>query len=151
MAKPTSALKLSPYLNVNDAAAAVKFYCDVFGATELFRLEDPGDGRIGHAQLEFGDTLMMLSDEYPEADALGPAAFGGSAVKLHLSVADVDTTFAKAIEHGAIEISGVKDQFHGGRSGALIDPFGHVWHVETETEEVSPQEMQRRWNEAGVV
>jgi len=150
MTTEASGLKLSPYLNVKGAAEAIQFYCEVFGATEMFRLEDPTDGRIGHAQLRFGDTLMMISDEYPDFGALSPVTFGGSPVKLHLSVADVDQTFAKALENGAMEVRGVKDQFHGSRSGVLTDPFGHVWHLDTEIEEVSPEEMQRRWSEAGV-
>jgi len=149
MASEANGLKLSPYLNVKDAARAIDFYCEVFGATEMFRLVDPGDGRIGHAQLQFGDTLMMLSDEYPDYGALGPAAFGGAAVKLHLSVDNVDETFARAIEKGAVEVQAVEDQFYGSRSGVIEDPFGHVWHLDTEIEEVTPETMQGRWNEAG--
>lgn len=144
-------LMLSSYINVKGAAEAIKFYCSVFGATELYRLIDPADGRIGHAQLQFGDSLMMISDEYPDFGALSPIAFGGSPVKLHLSVADVDQTFADALAHGAVEVRGVKNQFHGGRSGVLTDPFGHLWHLDTKIEDVSPEEMQRRWDSAGTV
>ena len=144
-------LKLSSYLNVKGAAEAIEFYCSVFGAKEIYRLVDPGDGRIGHAEIQFGDELMMISDEYPDFGALSPIAFGGSPVKLHLTVPDVDDTFAKAIAKGSIEVRGVKDQFHGSRSGVLTDPFGHVWHIDTKVEDVSPEDMQRRWNEAGTV
>ena len=142
---------LSPYLTVRNAAEAIDFYCEALGATEMFRLTDPVDGRIGHAQLRFGNTIMMLSDEYPDFGALAPVAFGGSPVKLHLQVADVDQTFQKAIAAGASELRAVKVEFYGGRSGVLVDPFGHTWHLETAVEEVSPQEMQTRWNDMGSV
>ena len=142
------ALKLSPYLNVQDASAAIEFYCSVFAASERYRLVDPNDGRIGHAELQFGDETMMISDEYPDFGATGPLSFGGSPVKLHLSVEDVEQVFERAIENGAVEIRSVKTQFHGSRSGVLTDPFGHVWHLETKIEDVSPDDMQRRWNAA---
>ncbi len=90
----------------------------------------------------------MISDEYPDFGALSPSAFGGTPVKLHLSVSDVDRTFARAISKGAVEIRSVKDEFYGSRSGVLIDPYGHIWHVATKVEELGEEEMQRRWSES---
>ena len=139
---------LTPYLNVKGAAEAIEFYCTAFEATINFRLEDPQDGRIGHAELQFGNTRMMISDEYPDFGALSPSAYGGTPVKLHLSVPDADSTFARAISNGAVEIRAVKDEFYGSRSGMLIDPYGHIWHIGTTTEDISAEEMQRRWTQA---
>ena len=138
---------VTPYIAVNGARAAIDFYVNVFGAKEIYALEDPADGRIGHAEIQFGDGIMMLSDEYPDFGAVGPEALGGSPVKLHLYVEDVDTIFAKALKAGATEVRPVKDQFFGDRSGVLVDPFGHTWMIATQTKEVSPDEMQRLWNE----
>ncbi|MEM7524010.1 MAG: VOC family protein, partial [Pseudomonadota bacterium] len=110
---------LSPYIAVSDAAAAIEFYVSVFNGEEAFRLVDPTDGRIGHAQIAFGDASMMISDAYPEFGALTPDAVGGTPVKLHLYVDDVDAVFAAATARGATELRPVKDQFHGDRSGML--------------------------------
>lgn len=147
MSNPETYPKLAPYITVNGAAEAIAFYVEVFGARELFRLTDPGDGRIGHAQLAFGDRIMMVADEFPDFGALGPESLGGSPVKLHLEVEDVDTVFKRALDHGGIELRPVKQQFHGSRSGMFADPFGHQWFVETVTEIVTPEEMQKRWTE----
>jgi PhnB protein len=136
---------LSPYLTVKNARAAMDFYVAAFGAVELFALIDPADGRLGHGELQFGPTTMMISDEYPDYDALGPEARGGSPVKMHIYVDDVDATFAHALTLGATELRPIKDQFHGGRSGMLADPFGYHWVIARRAGEVSPQEMQRRW------
>jgi PhnB protein len=141
-------LSLSPYMTVKGAAEAIEFYKSVFGAEELFRLTDPGDGRVGHAELRFGQALLMVSDEYPDFGALGPEQFGGSPVKLHVYVADVDSVFARALELGATELRPVKDQFYGDRTGMLVDPFGHTWSVSTRQHEISAEQMQRRWNAA---
>ena len=139
---------LSPYITVKSARTAIDYYVAAFGAEELFSLEDPTDGRIGHAELKFGEVTLMISDEYPDFGALSPDTIGGSPVKLQIGVGDVDSVFAKAIELGGTETRPVKDQFFGERSGSLVDPFGHSWTLSTRTEDVSPTEMQSRWTEA---
>jgi PhnB protein len=138
---------LSPYLTVNGARRAIDFYVAAFGAEEVFALVDPSDGRIGHAELKFGTTTVMLSDEYPDFGAIAPETIGGSPVKMYIHVDDVDAVFPKAIALGAVEIRAVKDQFFGERSGLLLDPFGHSWFVATAKEKVSPLEMQKRWDQ----
>lgn len=138
---------LMPYIVVKGAAQAIAFYADAFGAKELFRLSE-GSGKIGHAELKIAGSTLMLADEYPDFGALSPAAVGGTPVTLHLYVADVDATFARAIALGATELRQVQDQFFGDRSGMLLDPFGHKWTVATRIEQVSPDEMQRRWTQA---
>jgi PhnB protein len=137
---------LSPYITVKNARAAIDFYVAAFGAEELYALVDPADGRIGHGEIRFGTTVVMISDEYPDFGAISPESLGGSPVKLYIDVDDVDTLFPKAIALGATELRPVKDQFFGDRSGMLIDPFGHSWFIATKSEAVSPEEMQRRWN-----
>jgi PhnB protein len=139
---------LSPYLIVKGAARAIDFYTRCFGARELFRLCDPGGDRIGHAELEVGTGRLMLADEYPDFGALSPPTVGGTPVSLHLYVADVDGTVAEAVEAGATVLRPVKDEFFGDRTGLVMDPFGHRWHLSTRREEVSPEEMQKRWNES---
>ena len=136
---------LSPYAIVKGAAKAIEFYKEVFGAKELFRLTEP-QGKVGHAELQFGDSLLMLADEYPDFGALSPGSVGGTPVSIHLYVDDVDETVEKAIAAGATLLRAVKDEFFGERAGAIADPFGHHWHVATPKEEVSPQEIQKRWN-----
>jgi PhnB protein len=145
---PVSANSLSPYVTVQDAAKAIDFYVAAFGAKESFRLIDPADGRIGHAEILIGDVTIMLSDEYPDFGALSPETVGGSPVKFQVYVDDVDSAFAAALLLGASELRPVKDQFFGDRSGMLIDPFGHSWTLASKGDEVAPQEMQRRWNES---
>jgi PhnB protein len=137
---------LSPYMSVKGARAAIDFYVVAFGAQEMFALIDPADGRIGHGEVKFGDSLIMISDEYPDFGAFGPESVGGSPVKMHIYVDDVDATFAHALALGATELRPVKDQFHGGRSGMLADPFGYSWVIARKAGEVTPEEMQRRWN-----
>jgi PhnB protein len=134
---------VSPYLIVSDGAAAIAFYQKVFGAAERMRLVRP-DGKIGHAELEIGGSLIMLADESPTHEALAPGAFGGSPVSLHLYVADVDAVFARAIAAGAKEKRPVADQFYGDRNGTFEDPFGHRWHIATHIEDVAPEEIARR-------
>lgn len=136
---------LSPYIIVRDAAAAIAFYQRAFGATEELRLTDP-NGRIGHAEIRIGTSAVMLADEHPEFGALSPATLGGSPVKLHLTVADADAAAARAVEAGATLLRPVQDQFHGNRSGMVVDPFGHSWFLSAELEPVSPEEMQRRYD-----
>jgi PhnB protein len=135
-----------PYLRIEGAAKALEFYAKAFGATEVYRLTDPGSGRIGHAEIRIGESRIMLADEYPEHGILGPKARGGTTVGLYLSVADVDAVVERAVAAGATLTSPVADQFYGERIGKLEDPFGHSWHVCTPTEEVSPEEMQKRYD-----
>jgi PhnB protein len=133
----------TPYLIVKGAGEAIDFYKRVFGATELFRMPAP-DGRIGHAELKIGDSVIMLADEMPEIGYRSPRALGGSAVGLMLYVGDVDTVFNTAIGAGATVQRPVTNQFYGDRSGTLEDPFGHVWTIATHVEDVPPEEIARR-------
>ena len=146
--QPTQSMALAPYLNTRDAAGAIDFYTRVFGAVETVRLVDPDDGKIGHAELQFGNSVLMLSDEYPAFGACGPEKFGGSPVKMHLLVDDVDTVFDRAVDNGATVIRKLENQFHGHRGGVIADPFSHVWHLQTKIEDVSAQDMQQRWNDS---
>jgi PhnB protein len=134
---------VSPYLIVDGAERALDFYKKAFGATELFRHGGP-DGKIGHAEVRIGDTVVMLADVHPEFDANGPRHFGGSPVSLHLYVEDVDAVAGRAIAAGAKVKRPVADQFYGDRLGTLEDPFGHTWHVSTHIEDVSAEELGRR-------
>ena len=138
---------ITPYLIVRDAEAAIAFYKDAFGAEEQFRLTDPQSGKVGHADLRIGDAGFMLADEHPDFGALSPATIGGTAVKLHLAVADADATVASAERAGATVLRPVQDQMYGERSGMIVDPFGHQWFVGTPIAEVSPEEMQARYDE----
>jgi PhnB protein len=144
---PDGSHTVTPYLTVRDATRALEFYRNAFGAEELFRLAEPS-GRIGHAELRIGSSTIMLSDEYPDFGALSPASLGGSPVRLHLRVKDVDAFVRQAIAAGATQLRPVKDEFHGERTGMLADPFGHQWFVATHIEDVSPAEMQRRFTKA---
>lgn len=135
---------VTPYLVVKDAARAIAFYQQAFGATERLRLAAPG-GKIGHAEIQIGDATVMLADEFPEMGARSPEAFGGSAVSLLLYVENVDAVAARAVAAGAKELRPVRDQFYGDRSGMFADPFGHVWSIATHTEDVSPEEIHRRF------
>lgn len=134
---------LTPYLVVKGAAAALDFYAKAFGATELYRMADPS-GRVGHAEMEIGDSRFMLADESPEVGAEAPPATGGRDLTLLLYVPDVDATFKDAIAAGATEVRPVKLQFYGDRTGRLRDPFGHEWTLATHVEDVPPEEMERR-------
>jgi len=134
---------VTPYIAVNDAAAAIEFYKKGFGASELMRLPAP-DGKIGHAEVKIGNAIVMLADENPDVDHVSPTTLGGSTVKLHMYVEDVDKFFETAVAAGAKVVIPVADQFYGDRSGRLQDPFGHVWLVSTHVEDVSPEEMQKR-------
>lgn len=134
---------VTPYLIINGAAAAIEFYKEAFGAVELFRMPQP-DGKIGHAEIKIGDSPIMLADEFPEMKYLGPQSLGGSSVSLLIYVEDVDTVFKRALAAGASEQKAIEDKFYGDRMGSLVDPFGHVWHVGTHTEDISPEEMEKR-------
>lgn len=134
-----------PYLRVHNADAAIKFYARAFGARELFRLTEPS-GRIGHAEIKIGPATLMLADEYPEHGINGPRALGGTTFSLHLHVADVDSAFAQAVSAGAAVLRPLQDQFYGERSGTVRDPFGHEWLLGGHLEDVSTEEMQRRYS-----
>ncbi len=140
---PDNYPRVSPYLCVDGAADAIDWYTEVLGATERGRIRSPGD-KIGHAELEFGGSLIMLADEFPEAGVYGPEHVGGTPVSISVYVEDVDGTFSSAIEAGATEIRPVEDQFYGDRRGQFVDPWGHKWSVATHIEDVSPEEMARR-------
>jgi PhnB protein len=135
-----------PYLCCKDAAKAIDYYKHAFGATEVMRLTDPS-GVIGHAEMKIGGALFKLADEFPDFGVNSPATYGGTPVRLSLFVADVDAFCQKAIAAGAKQIRPVETQFYGDRSGAIEDPFGHIWTISTHVENVSPAEMQRRYNE----
>jgi PhnB protein len=135
--------RLTPYLIVGDGAAAIAFYEKAFDARLRLKLDAPG-GRIGHAELEIGDSLIMLADEHPEIGARGPRAFGGSPVGLHLYSEDVDAVVARAVAAGARLVHPVEDKFYGDRMGTIEDPFGHKWYVTMHIEDVSPEEIGRR-------
>jgi PhnB protein len=134
-----------PYLRVSDGRAAMAFYGEVFGARELFKLVDPADGRIGHAELELGPGMvLMVSDAYPEMGIEAPT--GNTGMSLHLHVDDCDALIARAVAAGATLLRPAQDQFYGERSGSFRDPFGHAWMVGHSIETVTPEEMQRRWD-----
>ncbi len=135
----------TPYLCVKGAAKAIEFYERAFGATEVMRLENPKDGRVGHAEIKIGEAVIMLADEYPEMNILSPQTLGGSAVTIHLYVEDVDALFQRAAGAGATVTRPVADQFYGDRAGRLTDPFGHVWAFATHKEDVSADEMRKRY------
>jgi PhnB protein len=138
---------ITPYLAIAGAADAIAFYKKAFGATEVMRMAAPG-GKVGHAEVEIGGSRIMLSDEYPDMGFRGPKAIGGSPVGLHLYVEDVDAVTRQAVAAGAKELRPVKDQFYGDRTGSIEDPFGHVWHIATHKEDLSPDELKRRADEA---
>lgn len=133
-----------PYLRVHDAARAVRFYEAAFGAKEKFRLVEPS-GRVGHVELELGGTTLMLSDEYPEMNIRGPKAIGGTSFSMHLHVDDADAAIRRALDAGAELVRPASDAFYGERSGTVRDPFGHEWILGHSIEEVTPEEMQRRY------
>ncbi len=134
---------ITPYLIVSDATKALAWYAETLGAREVMRLPGPG-GRIGHAEIEIGDSRIMLADEAPEHDAKAPAAFGGSPVTLVLYLPEVDAVFAKVASAGATVKAPPEDKFYGDRMGTMVDPFGHTWHIATHIEDVSPEEIQSR-------
>ena len=133
---------MSLYICLANASAAIEFYKEAFGAKELWRLTEPG-GKIGHAEIQIGNTSLMLSDEYPDYNTLSPETIGGSSVKIHLDVADVDAFAERAIKAGATLIRPIADQFYGDRSGQLADPFGYTWIVSTHIKDVPVEEMQK--------
>ena len=136
------------YLRAKNAEKAIDFYKNVFGASEKFRLVSP-DGRIGHIELSFGGTVVMLSDEFPEFGIHAPDAETPSSVSIHLHVDDADALIAKCAAAGATIIREATDQFYGERSGTIRDPFGYSWIIGHSIEEIEPEEMQRRYDAMG--
>ncbi len=134
---------VTPYLIVNDGNRALDFYKQAFGAKELMRIGDPG-GKVGHAEIKVGNSMIMLADEFPQMGYRAPQAYGGTPVSLCVYVEDVDAQFNKAIAAGGKVLKPVQDQFYGDRSGTLTDPFGHVWTLSTHKEDVSVEEIHRR-------
>jgi PhnB protein len=138
---------VTPYLIVTGAADAIEFYKRVFDAKELMRFGGP-DGKVAHAELQIGDSRIMLSDEHPQMGFRSPQSIGGSGTGIMLYVDDVDRVFKRTVDAGAKTHQEVKNQFYGDRSGTLIDPFGHVWTIATHVEDVSAEEMERRMEAA---
>ncbi len=138
--------RVMPYLIIDGAAAAIDFYTTVLDAKERMRMPMP-DGKVGHAELEVGDSIIMLADESPDMGAKSPKTVGGSPVSIMVYVEDVDATFAAALAAGATETQPLEDKFYGDRSGSFEDPWGHSWHVASHVEDVAPEEMDRRMAE----
>jgi PhnB protein len=139
--------QVTPYLCVDGAKAAIEFYSNVLGATERMHMPGP-DGKIGHAELELGDSLIMLADEFPEMGIRGPKAVGGTPVMIMIYVEDADAVFDAAVAAGATALRPMENQFYGDRTGQFEDPFGHRWSVATHVEDVPPDEMEKRAAEA---
>ena len=134
---------VTPYLMIERAAEAIGFYKRALGATELFRLAQP-NGKIGHAEIKVGDSIIMLADPCEQGAFRPPRSLGGSSVGLHVYVDDVDAQFAQAVSAGAKAVKPVQDQFYGDRTGTLEDPFGHIWFLATHKEDLTPEEINRR-------
>ncbi len=137
---------VTPYLIIDGAAQAIQFYGRAFGAVEVMRMAAPG-GKIGHAEIRIGDSFVMMADEHPEAGVLGPRTRGGVTASFLIYVEDVDAVFERAVAAGGKILKPLQDQFYGDRSGTLEDPFGHSWTIATHKEDVSPEEMDRRFKE----
>ena len=138
--------EMFPYLRVHDANAAIAYYQRVFGARLRLRLDEAGTGRVGHAELELGGAVLMVSDEYPECGLAGPRSIGGTSVSIHLHVDDADDLLDRAVEAGGVLLRPAADAFYGERSGTVRDPFGHEWLIGHAIEEVGAEEMQRRYD-----
>ena len=135
--------QVMPYLTVDGASAAIDFYTTVFGAKERLRMPAP-EGKVGHAELEIGDSVVMLADAVPDMGNQTPAALGGTPVTVMVYVADVDAVFDRALKAGATAERKVENQFYGDRAGQFLDPFGHKWFVATHVEDVTPEEVAKR-------
>ena len=133
-----------PYLIVDGAAEAIDFYTSVLGASQRGDTMKAPNGKVGHAELSIGDSVIMLADESPDWGAAGPRTVGGTPVTIHVYLEDVDDVFAKALAAGATEVRAVTDEFYGDRSGQFDDPWGHRWNVATHVEDVPPEEMAER-------
>lgn len=136
----------TPYLIISDAAAAIEFYKNAFGATELFRMPTP-DGKVGHAEIKIGNSHIMLADEMHEMGYRSPQSLGGTPVSILLYVEDVDAMAEQAIAAGATVVRAVRDEFYGDRMGSFADPFGHQWHIATHKKDVSLEEMNKHMEE----
>ena len=134
---------VTPYLAVEDATEAIEYYTKAFGAKERVRMETP-DGKVGHAELEVGDSLVMLSDPFPQASTKPPNELGGTSVSVFMYVEDVDAVVKQAVDAGATVTMEIADQFWGDRFGSVKDPFGHLWSIATHVEDVPPKEMAER-------
>ena len=134
---------VTPYLCAKGAAQAIEFYKKAFSATERMRITQP-DCRVGHAEVQIGDSVIMLSDEFAEMGAHSPQSLGGSPVSIHLYVKDADAMFNQAVAAGAIVKRPIGDQFYGDRVGGIEDPFGHTWWISTHKEDLSPEEIEKR-------
>lgn len=148
-AAPESLHTITPYITCAGARDAIDWYVEHLGATlqgEPFPM-GPDDDRVGHAEIRIGDSVVMLSDEWPEGGVVGPVTLGGSSFAMVLYVDDVDDVFARALAAGATEQRPVEDQFHGNRSGWLVDPWGHRWNIATHIEDLSHEEMLRRMDD----
>jgi PhnB protein len=135
--------RVMAYLTIDGASDAIDFYTKVFAAKERVRLGGP-DGKVGHAELQIGDSVVMLADTFPEMGGPSPKSLGGTPVGLMVYVEDVDDTFKRALDAGATEDQKVEDRFYGDRAGQFTDPFGHKWMVATHIEDVPPDEMAKR-------
>ena len=144
---PAPAQTATLYMAIKGAALAIEFYQEAFGATERYRLTEPS-GKIGHAEIMIGNSVLMLADEYPDFGALSPVTLGGSPIRMHLNVPDADAFVQRALDAGATLLRPVADQSHGERGGLIADQFGYSWFVGTPIEEVTPEEMQRRFTAA---
>lgn len=144
--KPEGYSNVTAYLIVNDAQKAIDYYGRVFGAEEIFRLQTE-DGAIGHAEIQIGDAKVMLADEVPEMNIKSPATIGGSSVGLLIYVENADTVFEKALSEGAVEFKPMCDQFYGDRAGTFDDPFGHRWTVASRLENISHDEVKKRFED----
>ena len=140
---PDNYPQVVPYLIVDGAGEAIEFYKSVLGASERMRLEG-SDGKLGHAELEIGDAVIMLADENPGMNIEGPKSVGGTPVTIHVYLEDADGAFERAVQAGAKPLRPVEDQFYGDRSGQFEDPYGHRWNVATHVEDISEEEMARR-------
>ncbi|HEY3769561.1 MAG TPA: VOC family protein [Candidatus Angelobacter sp.] len=140
---PEGYYSITPYLVIKGAAAAIDFYKEAFGAVEILRMPQP-DGRVGHAELKIGNSIVMMADEYPEMQVVGPKTLGNTSVGLLLYLDDVDKALERAVSLGATIKKPIADQFYGDRTGTIEDPFGHKWTLAVHIEDVTPEEMQRR-------
>nr|XP_061806032.1 uncharacterized protein Mb0911c-like [Nerophis lumbriciformis] len=143
---PAGFRTVTPYLIIQGAAQAIEFYKRAFAATEKLRLAGP-DQSVIHAEIKIGDSIVMLADEFPDMGVVGPATLGGAGVSICLYVDDVNAHFEKAMKAGAVEIRPLMDQFYGDRSGTLKDPFGHMWIIASHIEDLTPEQLQERFQE----
>lgn len=135
--------RVIPSLVIDGASAAIEFYGAVLGTSVRMRMESP-DGKVGHAELQLGDSVLMVSDEFPDMGFVGPKTVGGTPVTISVYIEDVDAAFQRALDAGATELRPVENQFYGDRSGQFEDPFGHRWNVATHVEDVPEEEVGRR-------